>query len=118
MSFQYLFHRKYDRNNYNCAHFVVEVWRLLADQDIEPILSGFLLPPKQRKVALGKRRQFKPIQKPESPCLVAMHRPKSAPHVGMYWKGKVLHIHENGVEYMPVDVASRAFKTVRFYVCL
>ena len=44
-----------------------------------------------------------------------MHRPGAAAHVGLFLRGRVLHIKQSGVEYQPLDVAIMGFKTHRFY---
>lgn len=112
-----LFWKQYDRQNYNCAHFARDVWQIETGADITETLSGFLLPPGERKVDPGLRRKFKRLSKPVSPCIVLMHRPKSVPHVGVYLRGKVIHLHEKGVEFVSMDIATRGFKKMGFYVC-
>jgi hypothetical protein len=112
-----LFAIKYDRQNYNCAHFARDVWQRETGQDITETLSGFLLPPGERSVRANLRHKFKRLQTPKSPCIVLMHRKNSVPHVGVYLRDKVIHLHEKGVEFMPLDIATRGFKKLGFYVC-
>lgn len=117
MSIDQFYNRVYDRQTYNCAHFVTEVWAYITGCDITHIFKGFLLPPKDQYVGPELRRQFTKLDEPKSPCIVLMRRPKTVSHVGLYYRGKVLQIHERGVEYMPIDIATRGFKKVGFYVC-
>lgn len=117
MNLDDLFFKKYDKNNYNCAHFVRDAWELETGEDISEELEGFLLPAKSRYARAALRRIFKKIKKPQSPCIVLMQRPRSVPHVGIYLRGKVLHLHEKGVERMTPEIASRGFKKVGFYTC-
>ena len=117
MNLDQFYNRTYNRQTYNCAHFVAEVWLYLTGSDISIILRGFLLPPKDRYVRANLRRQFKRLTKPVSPCIVLMQRPKTVPHVGLFYKGRVFQLHERGVEFQPLDVASRGFKKVGFYQC-
>jgi len=115
MSIDQFFHRKYNINSYNCAHFVCEVWESLTGESIAHKLAGVLKPPKDRVVGFDLRRQFKRLAGPESPCLTLMQRAKNAPHVGIYLRGRVFHIQETGVEFQPIDVAKRGFDKIGFY---
>ncbi|MBN46211.1 MAG: hypothetical protein CMH23_07025 [Methylophaga sp.] len=117
MSIDQFYNRVYNRQTYNCAHFVAEVWAHITGRDITHILKGFLLPPKDRYVRAELRRQFEKLTEPKSPCIVLMQRPKTVPHVGLFYNGKVFQIHERGVEFQPLDVATRGFKKVGFYAC-
>jgi hypothetical protein len=47
---------------------------------------------------------------------VLMQRPRHIPHVGVYTKGSVFHIRRAGAQYVPIEVASLGFTTVRYYV--
>lgn len=107
--------RVYDPANYNCAHFVCEVWEAETGQPIGEALAGFLAPRSARVADMRQRSKFTRLERPKSPCLVLMDRPKLAPHVGMYLRGKVLHIQEKGVQYMPLPIATYGYKSVRFY---
>lgn len=115
MSIDEFFHKCYNRQSYNCAHFVCDVWMRVTGVSIDRTLEGFLHPPSARRADPALRRAFVRLGQPVSPCIVLMQRAKSAPHVGVYLNGRVLHIHEHGVEFQPVDVASRGFDRVRFY---
>lgn len=118
MSVDKLLGKTYNRDAYNCVHFLVDAWRHLVGQDLSARLAGFLRPAAARGVVAPARHDFARLDAPCSPCIVLMHRPRSAPHVGMYYRGRVLHIHEHGVEYQPIDVASRGFTKLRYYKCL
>jgi len=109
------FHKKYNINTYNCAHFVCEVWEYLTGEPIAHKLTGILRPQKEREVGLQLRRQFKRITAPETPCLALMQRRGSAPHVGIFLRGRIFHIKELGVEFQPVEVASFGFDKIGFY---
>tara|TARA_Y100001973_G_C5206110_1_gene341643 strand:+ start:1444 stop:1797 length:354 start_codon:yes stop_codon:yes gene_type:complete len=117
MSIDKFFNRTYDRQNYNCAHFVAEVFKAETGRDIAHILKGFLLPPKDRYVRAGLQHKFVKLDEPKNNCIVLMRRPRSVPHVGIFIRGKVLQIHETGVEYMPLDIATRGFTKIGFYAC-
>jgi len=118
MSIDQFFNRTYNRNTYNCAHFVVEVIHRLKGVDISETMRGFLMPPKERTVRASLRRAFVKLEKPENYCIVLMQRARTTPHVGVYIDGRVLQIHERGVEYVDLDLASRGFTKTGFYQCL
>lgn len=115
MSLDSFFDRRYNRDTYNCAHFAVDVWEALTGQSIARELTGFLRPVKDRRADPGLRRTFKKLSAPESPCLVLMQRNRSTPHVGVYVRGNVIHLHENGVECLPPEVATRGFARIGYY---
>lgn len=118
MSTDQFFKRVYDAKNYNCAHFVAEVYHAETGIDISKKLAGFLLPPDERTVQTSIRHEFKRLDAPIESCLVVMHRPRTSPHVGLFLRGKVLHLTEtNGVQYMPLEIATLGFSTIRFYSC-
>lgn len=107
--------RRYNRRSYNCAHFVADVWEAETGEPIREALDGFLAPPRARRVDWSQRRHFTRLEAPRSPCLVLMDRPKSTPHVGMFLRGRVAHIQPVGVQFMPLDIVTLGYKTVRFY---
>lgn len=111
------FFRSYNKQSYNCAHLVTEAWFKLTGDDIKEAMEGFLNAPRSRSVGIGLRHKFIRLKEPISPCIVLMNRVGAIPHVGVYYKNKVLHIHASGTEYVPLDVAARGFTAIRFYVC-
>lgn len=112
------FHEKrYDGSKYNCAHFVSDVWKHMTGNDIRGVMTGFLLPPKQRSAKMGLRSSFVRLPFPETPSIVLMTRLNQEPHVGVYIEGKVFHIKREGVEYVPLEIATLGFDKVRFYSC-
>ena len=80
-------------------------------------MKGFLLPVKDRYALTSIRKHFKKLDAPIHLSIVLMRRPKGAPHVGIYYKNKVLQIAEEGVTLTPLDVASIGFNKVSFYEC-
>ncbi len=115
MSIDQFFNRQYSAGDYNCAHFVSEVWRHVTGEDISQQLSGFLLPPRDRAAKVKIRRRFRRLEKPKSPCIVLMQRPGASAHVGVFILGRVFHIRREGVEFQPLEVVTLGFKTHRFY---
>jgi hypothetical protein len=67
------------------------------------------------RVILSAVRRFQKLEHPESPCFVVMQRSKTQPHIGIFYRGRVLHMKETGVEYQPIPVVRRYFTKIGFY---
>lgn len=115
MSVDSFLSRIYDRDTYNCAHLAAEVWAFETGDDIAPILTGVLAPAVERRAEWSLRRDLAALSRPTSPCIVLMRRPRTAPHVGVYLRGRVLHITERGVQFAPLEIATLGFKVIGFY---
>lgn len=116
MSLDRFFHRTYSTSEYNCAHFVVEVWRELTGQDVRDAMSGFLYAPRDRRVVKSRLAGVRFLERPVSPCFVYMQRRGCAPHVGIFKDDRVIHITaESNVQFVPLDIATLGFKRVRFF---
>lgn len=108
--------KRFDIVKYNCWDFVREVWLELTGKDV-----GCRTPEPATPLAMRRRfdkeeSEFTRLDKPVSPCIVLMRRPRATPHVGIFYKGKVLSIDERGVTFLPVDIAVLRFTIVRYYV--
>lgn len=90
---------------YKCLHFASDVWHYLTGVDIRSRLLG------------GHIASFRREERPVDPCIVLMQSRGVIPHVGVYYRGRVLHLTELGVQYQPVEIATLGFKTIRFYSC-
>ena len=101
MSIDDYLERNYDIDKQNCGHFVVEVWKDLTGQNIAGVCAAFL-DAEMTKTRMEAREGLMHIRKPESPCIVVMKSPHTETHVGVYIKGKILHLSENGVRYEPL----------------
>ncbi len=106
--------RRYNNRSYNCLHFARDVWYDLTGVDITDRLSG-LFNPIDRIVKRENLATFTRLDSPVDPCLVLMQRPRVDAHIGVFIRGKVLHIQPTGVQFVPLEFASRGFKTVRYY---
>lgn len=114
MSIDVWLDKSYDDSNYNCLHFVRDVWLAETGFDLAGALEdlyGASYPPRVTRVAA---RVFRELPGPVSPCLVVMQRPKASPHWGVFLRGRVLHIQRSGPEFFPVKIATRGFTRVRF----
>jgi uncharacterized protein YycO len=117
MSLDKFFKKVYNAKNYNCANLVVDVWKELTGKDIEKDFTGFLLPPKERFTPKKLKSKFIKLSHPQNPCIAIMRGVTPTPHVGVYINKKIIHITENGVQFVPVNVATFGFSTVRYYTC-
>jgi hypothetical protein len=112
------FQRRYNAKDYNCAHFVCEVWADIKGDDLTIALRGLLCPWSDRRAVIGDLRAIRMLSAPESPCVVYMHSRLRDTHVGIFIRDRVLHLTErSGVQFQPLDVASLGFQRVRFFTC-
>ena len=109
------FLKVYDADNYNCAHFVSDLWEDYTGQNIREKLLPLLQPVKQRSAPFNLRKNFIKLTHPEEPCIVLLHRRRCGAHVGFYLSGKVFHITDVRVELVPLNIVSIGFDSVGFY---
>ena len=101
--------------DYNCAHFVADAWEAEGLGNIRETLEGFLYPVGKRRVEPSKRSHVIKLDKPVSPCLVLFRRKLSEPHVGLYIRGRVLHLTDSGPIRQLPDIASMGYQKTRYY---
>jgi len=103
-------------DDYNCLHFATDVWRDLTGEDVtEGLIATMAQTTAERRMTRRAVRAFSRLEGPQDPCLVLMRRPRSEPHVGVFMRGRVLHLTERGAEFMEPAVASRGFKEVVYF---
>lgn len=105
-------------SEYDCLSFAVDAWRhLVGDVDVLERINALSngVHTENGHVVLSAVRGFEKLDGPESPCFVVMQRTKTQPHIGVYWKGRVLHMKDRAVEYQPLAVAKRYFTKIGFY---
>lgn len=110
MTLDDLYARAYDAERYHCAHWAADAWQALTGQDVRAQLLAI-----GGKVRRGVLGELKTIERPRSPCVVVMHRPRTTPHVGIYLDGHILHMTESGVKGDEPGRACMNFKRVRYY---
>lgn len=115
MSIDQFLDRRYDRRNYHCGHLLCDAWEAETGEPLRHALAGFLLAPEHRRAGWSLLRSLRPLTGPASPAIVLMRRPRSPCHVGMFIRGKVLHIREAGVAFQPLAIATFGFPLVGFY---
>lgn len=100
--------RDYDPATYDCWDLLREAWLELTGFDIGPR-------PPAAAAALAIWRHFARLPEPRSPSIAFMRRPRFVSHVGLFWRGRVLHIQPEGARYERVEQASLGFSEVGFY---
>lgn len=107
--------KTYDPIKYNCWQFAQEIWEELTGVDL-----GNQTPAEYSAVAYSKKAaefatQLKRIEKPASPCLVLLQRPQSEPHIGVFYRGSVIHLKREGAQYRPLSQVAALYPQVSFY---
>jgi len=107
--------RRFDLAAQNCWHLVRDGWLELTGIDL-----GDRTPVRITTAALlGKFDTdvpaFRKIEKPESPCIVLMRSPGVIPHVGIFYKRRVLQMTQRGASYVPLENATSGYSEVGFY---
>lgn len=111
-----LFHKKYDRKQYHCVHFVIDAAKAIYSKDYSHFFVGLT---GSIDEAINTSRQnlieLKSSGKPSEGCIVLMTYQDSSSHVGLYYKGRVFHLTENGVSRPTLEQIKPLFKRIRFY---
>lgn len=109
--------RRYVIGQYNCFHFAAEVWRDLCGQDVIKLFGDAVVQgAKYRKLNRQMVSGFKYLNEPEDPCFVLFRNRRQSPHIGIYLRGRVLHIRYNmGVRFEPIHMAQFGFTHTRFF---
>lgn len=109
--------RRYVVNEYNCFHFVAEVWQDLCGQDVIKLFGDAVIEgAKSSKLSRRLVKGFSYLDKPEDPCFVMFRNRGQSPHIGIYLRGRVLHIRYNmGVRHEPLHMAQFGFTHTRFF---
>ena len=100
-----LFNREYSQQ-YTCNEFACEAWQKITGEDLSKRLNDHLN-------GVGS---FKELVASESPCIAFFSiNKKLGTHVGVFYKGKILHLSMRGVQYVPLEFVMIGFREVRFY---
>ena len=108
--------RHYNPENYHCVHFLIDAALYLFDQNYSGSFIGLTsalhetLRTSRNTVIKNKR-----ITKPTDGTIVLMTNVKQSSHVGLFYCGKILHLTEMGVHFLPVSTVSIFYKRIRYY---
>ncbi|WP_033853024.1 hypothetical protein [Acinetobacter baumannii] len=117
-SHDHLLDKQYDEEHYNCVHFAHEVAMDLYDIDRGEALEFFMKPVKEKVFLPSRLKLLNPLPMPKEGCIVAFHSRyrNKPPHVGLFRLGRILHLQESGVSWMPIQVVQAfGFNRVSFY---
>lgn len=107
---------EYKEGLYNCFDFAGDFWYELTGECLSDRLSILRKPIAQRKARVSDVRGFRKLEVPESPCLVVLRMRLVQPHIGVFYEGRVLHLHSRlGVLFQPVREAAYGFDKIGFY---
>lgn len=107
--------RRFNLVRQNCWHVLRDAWLELTGVDL-----GDRTPEHLSHAALVGRfasdvPAFLELKAPAEPCIVLMRQSGQVPHVGLYWKRRVLQMAKAGPSYLPLHMATVGYE-VGFYV--
>lgn len=117
-SHDHLLSKQYDREHYNCVHFVCEAGKDLYENDRSEALELFMRPVQDKQFLPSRIKLLNPLPMEKEGCIVAFHHRDNhqSPHVGIFRMGRILHIQETGVSWMPMHVVqAMGFDRVSYY---
>lgn len=100
---------------YNCWDFAREVWSELTGTDLGAQTPEVHTPNSYTDRALKVANTLQKLENVTDPCIVLFQRSRINPHVGVYYKGRVLHLDKNGAQYLPLDQVSAIYTKVTYY---
>lgn len=114
--YEKLFRCEYDRNNFHCVHFVIHAAKEIYNQDYSKCFVGLTgsidetLQTSRNTVIQNKR-----LEKPKEGCIVLMTYQNESSHVGLFFRHRIFHLTEMGVQRLTLEQAKVYFKRMRFY---
>lgn len=108
-------HARQRPNEYNCFDFTRDVWLDLTGEDIGDRLQILHRAIPDRRATKADIAAFNRLDGPQSPSLVMMRRPRAVPHIGVFLRGRILHLRQRGAVFEPPFYATLGFKTVGYY---
>jgi hypothetical protein len=89
--------------SYSCVDFLADAWEAETGTKLDVFVS------------LDLRRRFDRLSDPKSPCVVLLRRARLTPHVGLFVRGRVLHLSDSGPIRQLLPLAAIGYSSVRFY---
>lgn len=111
------FGRKYHPRDYNCAHFAIDVLKETAGIELHAQFQMVFTGPQDRRADHSLFAGFRRIHHPVDNTFIIFRAPRVAPHVGIYLRGRVLHLQQQGVQFQYLDVVAINFHSYRLYQC-
>jgi len=110
-----LMSKSHDAQNYHCGHFLLDAWMFITKQDISCAIGGLLLPLDQCNMKGCDLTKLKWIDEPEDPCIMSMRNARGLGHVGIYVKGKMLHLAQHYPCIIPLEQVMTHYRGLRYY---
>lgn len=107
--------KEFSYRDYNCFHFVRDVWLELTGNDLGDQTPQSPGVDTYNQKALLVANTLLALAMPEDPSIVLLQRDRLEPHVGVFYKGRVLHLNRKGAYYMPLSQVTPGYTTVGFY---
>lgn len=107
--------KEFQYKTYNCFSFARDVWKELTGTDLGDQSSDISGSQQYTDRALKVANTLKSLEKPEDPCIVLFMRSRLEPHIGIYYRGKVLHLSRSGAFHMPLEHVAIGYTQVTFY---
>lgn len=107
--------RQFNDRSYNCFDFVREVWRDTTGKDLGHQTPAVHSVDTYTIQALSVADTLKKHESPQDPSIVLMLRKRLEPHIGIYYRGRVLHLNRQGAHYADFGHVTAPYITVQFY---
>ncbi len=101
--------------NSNCWHLARDAWLELTGVDVGDRTPGRPTADALMHVFDTDVPAFEKLDGPADPSLVLMRRRGVVPHVGVYYRGRILQITPGGASYVAPKIATMGFETVEYY---
>lgn len=109
------FHTKtYHPTEYNCSHFLRDVWLFLKGVDIGPMVGAFNSG--DLRTAMESRKDLVAMDDPIDPSIAwFVTHANDPPHVGVYMEGRIFHMTPEGPRIQDLSFVAAQYKKVKFY---
>lgn len=111
-----LFDCIYDPQRFHCVHFVIQAAQVLYQKDYAKCFIGLTgtldetLQTSRSTVIQNKR-----LEKPIEGCIILMTYFNGSSHCGLFFRQRIFHLCEFGVQRLTLEQAQPMFKRIRFY---
>lgn len=114
MSLDSLMGKRYTAT-YTCLNFACDAWELETGQKLNDKVLSLLTAKSSRVVAREELNEFELLKEPVSPCVVILRKQLRPLHIGIYVRGKVIHLTDDGVRMQPLDHLKLCYDRLRYY---
>lgn len=111
-----LLDRKYDPEKYHCVHFLIEAADYIFGLDYSDSFVGLTTSLHETlQTSRHTATRNKQIREPLNGTIVLMTNMHQSSHVGLFYCGRVLHLTDMGVHFLPLITIQRFHKRIRYY---